>query len=249
MAGALSGLHLRSGEDTFDSLQARATDALFFYPRQLSPEQSQFVVLVAIDDKSVRELKSYGRFPGWPRSLHAAVVQQLAEARARTVVFDVLFDVPAEDDAELAASIDDAVGRATSVVQPAAGDVLSKMRVPGSQWQGYAELLEPRAMFADVGSGLGMVDQDPDSDGTVRRAPLVFDVKGEPYPVTATGGRIAKFLRRPTAWDGPIVNNRIPLAGREIPIDERGDMSSSTSRVARTRVRRRSFPVVSFVDV
>ena len=102
-------------------------------------------MLVAIDDKSIVELKSYGRFFGWPRSLHAAVVRQLAEARARTVVFDVLFDVPSEDDAELAAAIDDAVGRATFVVQPSFADVLTQTRTTADQWQGYREVFEPAA--------------------------------------------------------------------------------------------------------
>ena len=54
--------------------------------------------------------------------------------------------------------------------------------------------------------------------------PLVFDVNGEPYPSLPLVA-VARFLRRPEAWDGPIVNNRIPLAGREIPIDARGNMT------------------------
>ncbi|MCC7367700.1 MAG: adenylate/guanylate cyclase domain-containing protein [Chloroflexi bacterium] len=244
-ASTLSLLHLRT--PALDMTQARATDTLFFFPRQVSPEVSQHVVLVAIDNKSVAELRSYGRVFGWPRSLHAVVLKNLAEARARTVVFDVLFDVPAEDDAELAAAIDDAVSRATFVVQPSVGDLLTRTRTAADQWQGYGEVIEPRSVFTDVSSGVGMVDQDPDPDGTVRRVPMVFNVRGEPYPSLALLA-VARFLRRPSAWDGQIQPDHIPLAGREIPIDGRGNLLVNFAGGPHQSAPP-AFPVVSFVDV
>src|SRR4051812_39372456 len=103
MAAATAGLF--QWADPLRGLHARATDLLFFYPRSQAPEQSQYVVLVAIDDKSIVQLKQYGRMFGWPRTLYGDAIGKLAEARARTIVFDILFDVPTSDDAALADAI------------------------------------------------------------------------------------------------------------------------------------------------
>jgi adenylate cyclase len=125
---------------------------------------------------------------------------------------------------------------------------LSRYRVGGVEsWQGFGEVAEPRDVLKAAASGLGMANQDVDPDGTVRRVPLVFDVNGEPYPALPLIA-LAKFLRRPTAFDGEIVNNRIPLAGREIPIDARGNMTVNFAGGPYLTAQP-TFPVVSFVDV
>jgi adenylate cyclase len=245
VAAGLSALHLWTSVGNLT--QARFADVFFFYPRQKSPEPSQYVVLVAIDDKSIVGLKQYGRFFGWPRTLYADVIRKLADARARTLVFDVLFDIPTDDDAALADAIDEAAGRATFVIQPSYGDVLSQYRNTPDAWAAFSDVVEPLPVLREVGSGIGMTTQDPDADGTVRRVPLVYDVNGEPYPGLPQIS-VAKFLRRPTAFDGPIVNNRIPLAGREIPVDERGDMTVNYAG-GPYKEAPWTFPVVSFIDV
>src|SRR3954464_3071306 len=98
----------------FEGAQHRLTD-VFFVSQAAAPKMSQNVVLVAIDDKSVVELKPYGRMFGWPHDLYAQVIRNLAEARARTIVFDILFDVPSDGDDALAAAIDQASSQATWV--------------------------------------------------------------------------------------------------------------------------------------
>jgi adenylate cyclase len=244
VASALSGLFVNG---YLHQAQRQASDNLFFKAREISPEPSQHVVIVSVDDKSLIELKQYGRFFYWPRTLHAEVVRQLTEARARTIAFDVLFDADGEGDQALAQAIDEAAARATFVLLATAGDPLTRYQNRPDRWQGYSEILEPRPAFKDVASGLGLTNQDPDVDGTIRRTPMVFEVDGQPYPSLQLIA-VARFLRRPQPWDGPIVNDRIPLAGREIPIDARGNIivnyaggpyESSPS----------AFTVVSFVDV
>jgi adenylate cyclase len=55
---------------------------------------SDNVVLVSIDDDSVRRLAPLvGRWP-WPRLVHAALVDFLARAPAKVIVYDVLFTEP-----------------------------------------------------------------------------------------------------------------------------------------------------------
>src|SRR4051812_18972520 len=82
----------------FTRFQQQSTDFLF---KARGQQQSTRTVIVAVDDRSLRELAEYGRFFTWPRDLHAEVVRQLTTARARTIVFDILFDAPAPGDAEL----------------------------------------------------------------------------------------------------------------------------------------------------
>jgi len=51
----------------------------------------QDIVLVGIDDASVRRLEPLvGRWP-WPRMIHASLIDYLARAPARVVAYDVLF--------------------------------------------------------------------------------------------------------------------------------------------------------------
>ena len=244
VASMLSGLFI-SGY--LQQSQRQASDNLFFKAREISPEPSQHVVIVAVDDKSLIELKQYGRFFYWPRTLHAEVIRKLSEARARTIAFDVLFDADGEGDEALVEAIDEAAGRATFVLLGTAGDPLTRYQNRADRWQGFAEVLEPLPKFKEVASGLGMANQDPDDDGTIRRAPLVFEVNGQPYPSLQLLA-VARFLRRPQPWDGPIVNGRIPLAGREIPIDAKGNLTINYAG-GPYESSHSAFTVVSFVDV
>ncbi|MBW4936121.1 CHASE2 domain-containing protein [Marinobacter sp. F4206] len=56
------------------------------------------VVIVAIDELSLERL---GRWP-WQRSIHAELIDKLKSAGAETIVFDVLFPEPSQDDTALA---------------------------------------------------------------------------------------------------------------------------------------------------
>ena len=70
-------------------------DDLGFVGANLPISQQQVdIVLVGIDDDSFQYLDL--QWP-WPRSLHAKLLTALSAARARVVVFDVLFDTPAKD--------------------------------------------------------------------------------------------------------------------------------------------------------
>ena len=247
VAAVATLLSVGFSRNQFNGAQARLTDFFFFLPRAASPEQSKFVVLIGIDDKSVVELREHGRLLNWPHTFYADVVRNLVDARARTIVFDVLFDAPAAGDDALAEALDYAASKATFVVMPSAGDPLTRRELRPDRWDGFGELFEPLPRFTELIQGLGMVNQLPDPDGTVRRYPLVFDVRGEPYPSVALLS-VAKFLRRPLPWDGPIADGRIPLAGREIPVDARGAMIVNYLGGPHDSAPP-SLPVVSFVDV
>ncbi|MEO6897475.1 MAG: adenylate/guanylate cyclase domain-containing protein [Caldimonas sp.] len=66
------------------------------------------VVIVAIDEKSSRDLSLPERPSAWPRALHAELVRYLARAGAKVVAFDLTFDSPGarpEQDQEFAEAI------------------------------------------------------------------------------------------------------------------------------------------------
>ena len=229
---------------SFRQFQSQLSD-LFFRTKAAAPDVSRFVVIVAVDDRSVVELRPYGRLFNWPRSFYADIVRRLTEARARTVMFDILFDSHAEGDEALIEALRDAQQRATFVVMPMAGDPLTR-RDTGS-WETYREVFEPLPEIVGLANGLGMANQVPDPDGAIRRMPLVFDAAGRPTPSLSLIAA-AKFLRRPEAWDGPIENRSVPLAGRGVPIDDNGAMVINYVGGPHETAPP-AFPIVSFVDV
>lgn len=114
------------------------------------------ILIVSIDDRSLQQL---GRWP-WPRSLHADVLDQLHEAQARTVLFDVLFSEPdrsGQDDRQLA----DALCRAANVWLPLLRD---QAPLDGSS----AGAVQPVEPLRGCAAGVGHINVEADSDGVVR---------------------------------------------------------------------------------
>jgi adenylate cyclase len=72
------------------------------------------VVIIGIDQASARRLKLHHKPQLWPRSLHTQLVRRLAEAKAKLIAFDIIFDEPR----------DAARDRAFSAAIAAAGNVL-----------------------------------------------------------------------------------------------------------------------------
>ncbi|MEL6268388.1 MAG: CHASE2 domain-containing protein, partial [Chloroflexota bacterium] len=84
----------------------------------VAQQASDNVVIVAIDDRSIRE---YGAYQDWSRERYAALLDQLSAGNARVAAFDLLFSEPRDGDAALAAAITDAEAAGTRVVLAAAG--------------------------------------------------------------------------------------------------------------------------------
>lgn len=122
------------------------------------------IVVVAIDELSFAEIGV--QWP-WPRSLHAKLCEELARAGARTVVVDLLFDVPSdpEEDARLAASVRQ-TGRVILASDLAA---IVDRQYDVAQWA------DPIPALADAAAGLGVVRITYDPDGVLRRTPLAIE--------------------------------------------------------------------------
>jgi diguanylate cyclase len=131
------------------------------------------VHVVEID---ARSLKQIDRWP-WPRSVHAAAIDRLYAAGARSIAFDVDFSAtstPGEDRA-----LADALKRAgRSVILP----TLRQQAGAGSS--DYVDSV-PAKPFAD-NAFLAAVNVVPDGDGVVRRMLLGVETMGVPRPSLAS---------------------------------------------------------------
>jgi adenylate cyclase len=70
-------------------LQLKSLDLLFLFRGRLSPAPE--IVIVAIDEPSFAEISK--QWP-WPRSFHARLLEQLNQAGAKVIGFDILFATP-----------------------------------------------------------------------------------------------------------------------------------------------------------
>ena len=109
------------------------------------------IVVIEIDNASVAQL---GRWP-WPRSVHAKLLEQLAQAGPAAVIYDVLFTEANAEDAQLAHAI---------ALSPTFLPVL--LNPPDDT--GRRVVLEPVAPLAQAAAGLGHINLEVDSDGIVR---------------------------------------------------------------------------------
>jgi adenylate cyclase len=201
-------------------------DAIVF--RMRAGDRAEKVALVHVDEKSVAAFKGqYGRFFSWPRTIHAQVLKNLTDAGARVVAYDILFDAPGcrstdpscQEDAEFAAAIDYARARpggGTQVILATAGEFPEGIG-PGDPIT-FRDSIPPYQALAARASALAHIHPYPDEDGTVRRLPLVANIKGEQVPALALQGA-ASYLRRPKAVE-QLTPGSVYSAGRPIPVDD-----------------------------
>ncbi|MET0375610.1 MAG: CHASE2 domain-containing protein [Rhizorhabdus sp.] len=114
------------------------------------------IVVVAIDNRS---LQAIGRWP-WPRRIHAAALDRLADARVRAIGYDVLFVEPTPDDALLAAAV-----RRAPTFLPMVIDV------PGSNGAAY-DIALPAPPLDKAAAGIAQVNLHFESDRVIRKAYL-----------------------------------------------------------------------------
>ncbi|MCA1651923.1 MAG: adenylate/guanylate cyclase domain-containing protein, partial [Acidobacteria bacterium] len=143
------------------------------------------IVVVAIDEPSFTEV---GLPWPWPRSLHGTLIDALAAGGAKTIAFDILFDVPAaspDDDAALA----EAMRRAGNVVLASDQAVIDDRSYSLTQWS------DPIPALSAAAAGVGVVRIPYDRDGVLRRA--VLTIEGRPSLAVAVASREPGFQQPP----------------------------------------------------
>ncbi|CAN0028397.1 unnamed protein product [Ectocarpus sp. 12 AP-2014] len=135
------------------------TSDAYLYDQFLSWQSkaaSSRLLIVAIDERSLSEL---GVWP-WHRDVHARLVERLADANVRAVLFDVLFAEPSQD-----AQADQKLARA--MVRQ--GHVfLPMIRLPVVAEDVLPNVLLPTEPLLSAARGVGHIHVEPDPDGMVR---------------------------------------------------------------------------------
>ncbi|HEY2931728.1 MAG TPA: adenylate/guanylate cyclase domain-containing protein [Acidobacteriota bacterium] len=167
-----------------DVLEGKSYDFMMSTLRG-AEEKPRDIVIVAIDESSLKEFANAGmRFP-WPRRVHAELIRLLNEAGARCIIFDVAFTEPStpQDDQALAAAIQ--ASRAPVVL----ASTIDQVRDP--RFTAVMQI-EPLEILLKAGAKVGYATEYPDRDGVLRRGRL--SIGGEPTLATQTlaqiGGRL-----------------------------------------------------------
>ena len=219
---------LASRNRFFRTLELKTVDARF---RLLGDQgiASQDVVLVAIDDRSVKNLEPLvGRWP-WPRDAHAVLLSFLERGGASVVAFDVLFteaDVGyPEGDESFAAATAQAGNvvhslflgtQRTGGADRGVGESASIEREGG--FDSFVEVEWPVDSLARSASRLGHVSMILDGDGPWRRYLLLAGGEDRLFPSLALATVMAE---RGAGVDEIRVGDRlVELGETRAPLDE-----------------------------
>jgi adenylate cyclase len=207
---------------------------LFLSDQLFTPEPpSPNIVIVGIDDAALR---TYGKWSEWQRKLHAQAIDNLSEAGARVIGFDILFTDTSADDSALAQAIE----MAGNVVLPVVGAEPLNSNKPEIT---YEYFLLPTEPLKQASISLGHANIVPDGDGVVRRLPLLIrDSSGQTCPAFALAALHALFFKS-LPQEYAAQNNRLHLLDRDIPVD-----ASSCLRINFTSADD-SYTTLSYGDV
>ena len=225
---------------------------------------------VAIVDVDERSVSTVGQWP-WRRDVIAKLIVKLRDLGAAVVAFDIVFAEPDRHDLSSAvpdstssdASLVDAlhkggvvVGYAFSFSETETGSrrcVLHPLAVPVIHAGGGAA--EPPVFratgatcglppLAEAAGASGFLNAVPDSDGVLRRVPLLVEYKGDLYPGLAVAAVMAATGTRALAVRTANVNTTSLVFDTWVaPLDGRSNL------MLRYRGGRRAFPYISAADV
>jgi len=249
----------------FTQFDRRVYDGLLrSLPKPASPSR---VAVIDIDERSVAAI---GQWP-WSRDVLARLVIGLRESGARVIAFDVVFPETDRFDgldpvrqANTDAALEDALKQGRVVVgyaftfngpahsstdcalRPLAVPVVqagsTNLDVPAFRATGTVCTL-PLLMKAADGSGF--LNAVPDSDGMLRRLPMLIEREGQLYPSLALSTAIAATGAHPVALRIQNINaaSLVLDTGAEVPLDGRSNM------LLRYRGGSHSLPYISALDV
>lgn len=184
-----------------EAFEARTYDLRFKNlrgPIQPSPN----IGIIAIDEKSIAEL---GRYP-WSRDNYARLLDRLAAAKVKVVMFDVFF--PERESVAHDRLFAAATKRAGNVVLAVVFDFDKNGKVT-TVTRSLPEI-ERGAI------GVGHINQLPEDDGVIRRIPLLLEKDGKQIPSL---GLMAAMLALGEKEFVP-GNFDIALGGHHIPVDD-----------------------------
>jgi adenylate cyclase len=191
----------------FYSINLWVSDQLF-----TSEPPSPNIVIAGIDDNT---LETYGRWADWPRSLHAQAIDNLSQAGAKVIGFDVIFTDNSTDDEVLAAAMakadnanvvpdgDGKVRRLPLIVKSSSGQVYPSLTLALL----YREFSMPLPQEYPLEDGaVNLLSRDVPVDASYRLR-INFAADNDERPYVSYGDVISGN------FDQSLVNNKIVLIG------------------------------------
>jgi adenylate cyclase len=175
-----------------------------------SEPPSPNIVIAGIDDDT---LETYGRWAEWSRSMHAQAIDNLNQAGAKVIGYDVVFaDNSSEDE-----TLGTAIAEADNVVLAAVGIPPVSRTEDGIA---YDSFLLPVASLEQAASSIGHANVVPDGDGTVRRLPLIVvdSSSGQVYP-SLTLAALHRLFSMPLPQEYVLQDGALDLLVRDVPVD------------------------------
>jgi adenylate cyclase len=222
----------------FTSTQVRAADYLY----DTTGDPGDDIVIVAIDEKS-QSRQALGEWP-WRVHRYAQLFERLKGASA--VGFDVLLTDPGPAGNPDTPALLEATRQVGNVIMPLTALQLIPPRSPGELYSA-GQTVRPFPALLEAAATAGAVGVALDSDGTLRRVPLLVDAGGG----ETWQGFSLRILRRHLAiGDDPasLVGDRVVIGDEteiryQVPTDANGTMLVNFVGQPNT------FPSYSFVDV
>ena len=234
------------GQNPFDTIELKTYD--WRLTRTARPETArQDIALVEIDEYSLRNLEpNTGRWP-WPRAVHSMVLDYLARAPAKVVVYDVVFAGPdrqtnltfggsAWSGAESDQALADSVAASKNVILPvdatfegeSVGEAVPRAQgefhLPGAQPVERKLLLPPFKALADAAAGFGHNLFVIDADGPLRHT-IPF-VRSRDVTVASLGLAAAMRMGGFRPGDVRVDNNVLNVASGAMPLSIRRTASA-----------------------
>lgn len=132
------------------------------------------IALIAIDKKSLDEI---GTFP-WSRSIHAELLDVLADAPPRVIAIDIVFSQVSSEDGVLA----DAIRRSGNVLLAATAEDTAVITLQPETLATYSNLVPPEPLLAAAAAGTGHRVLKPDTDNITRQMPMGIQADGTTFP-------------------------------------------------------------------
>lgn len=198
--------------DPLASVQNLAADA-----QARKGDGTPAVVIIAIDEEALAENQ---RIEQWSRTLHARAIENLSDAGARAIVYDVLFADPSSD-ASQDAVLASAIGDAGNVILAAAGQGTPSLGDDGALFDSLVLPLDEFAANATV-AGANLITDD---DGDVRHVPMTIRaVDGPEFPSMSLAAVYKQLLSEPPDSVPVEGDNLVLLEGmpfeRTIPLED-----------------------------
>jgi adenylate cyclase len=211
----------------FSTLELKTVDARF---RALGDQgtASNDIVLIAVDDASIKSLEpALGRWP-WPRDTHAVLLSFLERSGVRLVVFDLLFterdaQYP-EGDAAFASAACAAANTVHSIhlgrqdVGERSDELVERISIPlVGGFDTFPEADPPISELAECARALGHVTTVLDRDGPWRRYLLMAGYHGRLLPSLALAASLA--ARGGSTDDLKVVDRSVVAGDFDLPLD------------------------------